>query len=497
MYYHREPGLFLFSSTIQSLLEHPRIARAVDERIIAQLLFIGFLATDDTYIPGIQRLPSGSVVISQESGMAVQRYWSFQYRADPSKPRSVDDYAEECYTLLRRSARRMTPDINATGVLLSGGLDSRVTLGALVHEFDEPVTTCTYGLTETTDIRTAREVARVLSCPHQVISLRSDRLVVDLLNSLVGSDFLMESRNAQVPEVMRLTRPLARHWFSGYLLDATFGGYWLPDAAEPGESVADLLLACAPQEERFRAVTGSRTASLARETVLDAAQKGCSAFAETTAEDAFERFMIAYRHRGFHIASHAHARPGERNFLMCDYDLFDFFLALPAEMRRGKKLYIHMLRTKWPELAHIFYGNTGALVGQAPSEKHLARKERSRAVRRIARKLGLGRLLGPSPYLSADKAYTFGEHRDIKRLVESVLLSDRALARAHVDATGLKQLVASLRGSASGVRLLFRLLRIELLIRCCVEGDREVFSQWGAEWHAGTAHRAVAAAASH
>jgi hypothetical protein len=93
----------------------------------------------------------------------------------------------------------------------------------------------------------------------------------------------------------------------------------------------------------------------------------------------------------------------------------------------------------------------------------------------------LGWLLGPSPYLAADKAFTFGEDPDIRRLVESVLLSERALSRAHVAPDGVKELVAGLNRSASGLRLLFRLLRVELLIRCAIEQDESLLEKWAAD----------------
>ena len=484
LYYYRDGALVLFSSSVQSMLEYDKIPRRLDDETLGQLLFLGFIPGDGSYLSGVLRLPSGTVVTGSRRGMTARRYWQFEYPDEPRQVRSVDDYASECYSLLRGAAKRMIRAPEDTGVLLSGGLDSRVTLGTMVHEFGPSAVTCTYGLTETTDIRTAREVATALGSRHEVLILKGDTLV-DLLNSLVVSDFLLESRNAQGREVMRFTRPRARHWYSGYLLDATFGGYWLAD--EPGIGDPKWTEACildrGIQQDRFRGVVGLRFAEAAREASVEAARASLADFPETTPEKAFERFMISFRHRGFHIASHAKYAPGERNFLMCDNDLFDFFLRLPAEMRRDKKVYVHMLKTRWPELAHVRYGNTGAPVGEPASDEYLARKERSRTVRRLARQLGLGRLLGPSPYLSADKAFTFAEHPDMRRFIERVLLSERALSRPHIDPNGVKDLVASLQRSASGLRLLFRLLRAELTIACCLEGDRAILHESGAPWH--------------
>jgi hypothetical protein len=375
-----------------------------------------------------------------------------------------------------------------TGVLLSGGLDSRVTLGTMVHEFGPAPLTCTYGLTETSDVKTGREIAAALGCRHEVLALQGDPLV-DLIDSLVVSDFLLESRNAQGREVLRFTRPRARHWFSGYLLDATFGGYWLAEDSTPRDAqwTETSILDRGIQEDRFRAVVGDAFARTALEVSVEGVRAALAAFPETTPEKAFERFMISFRHRGFHIASHAMCAPGERNFLMCDADLFDLFLSMPAHMRRDRTVYAYMLRTRWPEIAHVRYSNTGALVGDPASKRYLAKRERSRNLRRMARHFGLARLLGPSPYLSADKAFTFAENAETRRFIERVLLSERALSRPHVAPHGVRQLVDSLQRSASGIRLLFRLLRTELLIRCCLEGDGEIFTDIGTSWHVAAA----------
>ena len=115
---------------------------------------LGFLASDETYIPGVHRLASGSIVTCSADHYSERRYWGFEYQTDDARGDSLAAHTEECYSLLRAAARRMVRAPENTGVLLSGGLDSRATLGTLVHEFGPHFVTRTYGLTETTDVRT-------------------------------------------------------------------------------------------------------------------------------------------------------------------------------------------------------------------------------------------------------------------------------------------------------------------------------------------------------
>ena len=197
----------------------------------------------------------------------------------------------------------------------------------------------------------ARQVANALSCPHEAFTLKGDTLAQDMFRLLLASDFLVESRSAQVVEVLRFIRPLAANWFTGGLFNATFSSLWRddgPNASRPGRTFQELILSRGSSEERFDSAVGRRFGKMARESVVAACVKSNASFAEATPADSFERFMISSRHRGFYNASHAFHRPGESRLLMCDYDLLDFFLRIPAELRYHKKLYEHLLRTKWP-----------------------------------------------------------------------------------------------------------------------------------------------------
>src|SRR5688572_4700764 len=96
LYYYHDSDLLLFGSTIQSLLEYDQIDRVTSEEVLAQLLYLGFLASDQTYIRKVHRLPSGSVLMCNEREMSISRYWGFEYCDNGQRSSNVADYSEEC-----------------------------------------------------------------------------------------------------------------------------------------------------------------------------------------------------------------------------------------------------------------------------------------------------------------------------------------------------------------------------------------------------------------
>jgi len=126
-FYADWPGGFAFSSEITSLLLHPAIDRAPDERALMKYFAYALFPAPHTPYCGIRKLPAGHSLVYAlgEEPAKISRYWSYAIQPeDDDGPEAEARLAEELRALLLASVEcRLESDV-PIGVLLSGGIDS-------------------------------------------------------------------------------------------------------------------------------------------------------------------------------------------------------------------------------------------------------------------------------------------------------------------------------------------------------------------------------------
>jgi asparagine synthase (glutamine-hydrolysing) len=125
----RSGNVFAFASELQALKKHPSMPRELDRAAMHDYFSLQYIPAPATIYKGVCKLPPASVLeLDTESGeMSVSRYWRIDFQDKVSGSRAAA--AEKLRELLTDSVRkRMIADV-PVGFLLSGGLDSAVTLG--------------------------------------------------------------------------------------------------------------------------------------------------------------------------------------------------------------------------------------------------------------------------------------------------------------------------------------------------------------------------------
>lgn len=122
-YYSRQGARFTFATTLRGLLSQPGIANALDLRMWAE----GFMGLWDLDGPTLYRdittLPPGHRLYANAASVRIERYWHPEQTA-PLRRRSDAEYAEAFRDVFTKSIRGALRSRGATGVMLSGGLDS-------------------------------------------------------------------------------------------------------------------------------------------------------------------------------------------------------------------------------------------------------------------------------------------------------------------------------------------------------------------------------------
>jgi asparagine synthase (glutamine-hydrolysing) len=160
LYYHHDGQRLLFAPNTRIIKALGNLQPRVDSTALAEFLRYQQILDSRSLFEGIQLLPPGSRLVFdlQTGALDVQPYWRFQ-DIELERRMTWQEAVEHGAHLVRQAVRRAFSGQHRFGVYLSGGLDSRMILGALGKDAaGMPV--LNYGVTWGSDVIFARQVAR-------------------------------------------------------------------------------------------------------------------------------------------------------------------------------------------------------------------------------------------------------------------------------------------------------------------------------------------------
>lgn len=260
LFYTEVGGRLYFASEIKALLTVPEIARRPDRLAILDFLVYGYTYGERTAFEGVRRLPPAHVLTWSEGQIATRRYWHPDHSAaSESDPATV---LPTLLDLLDEAVRiRLVSDV-PLGLLLSGGIDSGLTLAMMSRASDEPVETFSIGFAERQhdESHTARQVAAHFGAEHTERIVTEEELYRGLPRAVWNAEEPTQDYSFLPTEaVCRLARSRVTVALSGDGGDESFGGYELYIRDEQYDP-RSLALARAPR--LVRAAVGAAGAVL-------------------------------------------------------------------------------------------------------------------------------------------------------------------------------------------------------------------------------------------
>jgi asparagine synthase (glutamine-hydrolysing) len=224
----RTGGRVAFASELKALTRLPGFRAAIDDAALAALLLYDWIPEDQSIYRGIEKLAPGTyATIDPDGRYQVQRYW------DPVSALSAQTAPESLATALESSVRaHLVADVEI-GAFLSGGLDSSL-LVAMASRHNPAIRCYTIGFRSVDkqleampdDLRYARQLARQLGLPLEVIEMSPDAAA--LLPSFVGvlDEPIGDAAALNVFAMCRAARAAGiKVLLSGMGADEIFSGY--------------------------------------------------------------------------------------------------------------------------------------------------------------------------------------------------------------------------------------------------------------------------------
>ena len=172
LYYLETGRSLVFASEIKSLFQAAGVSPEPDPTGVGRYLTYRHSYGNGTLFKGVRQLPPGHVLVANERGITVRRYWDVPTREADSNPADAE---ERFLALLDEAVKlRMISDV-PLGAFLSGGLDSSA-ITALMSRHTDRVKTFSIGFIpgEENELSWARLVAERCNADHHEFVLGSE-----------------------------------------------------------------------------------------------------------------------------------------------------------------------------------------------------------------------------------------------------------------------------------------------------------------------------------
>ena len=232
VYYLEKDGQLMFASEAKAILALPGVSATIDPTGLDQYLRLGYTPAPYSIFGGMKKLPPGSLMIVEDGGVSIERFWTLPRGIDVT--RSESRWGEAVLEHLERSVvAQMVSDV-PFGAFLSGGVDSSAVVGFMARQSTHPIQTYAIGFDTSggsgagsyyNELPFAEIIAKRFHTNHKEIVVRPN--VVQLLPKLLWhmDEPIADSAFITTYLVSKFARQDVTVILSGVGGDELFGGY--------------------------------------------------------------------------------------------------------------------------------------------------------------------------------------------------------------------------------------------------------------------------------
>ena len=422
---------------------------------------------DHTLLEDVKLLTPSSTLTYQDQYLLIQPYWVLKY-VDTYQKASENEYIEQLLYYLRRAAANQTHDDLPSGLLLSGGLNSRVLLGLLMGTpVAKQLHAFTWGIPGCDDARFARKAALTAGAKHHFFELKPDWLLDKSQDLVRITDGLGNIVNLHAYATLEEETQFAKVIYKGFMGDALMGYaihpmFWADYDDETRYRVhwqvhEELGIIFYSDQEKQAFLTPEF-----RQAVGDSVNKNYrNAIDQSHSKQlANQRLFFDLRQRVPHMTLKGVEVVRDRAAVrlpFCDKDLVDFMTTVPPGYNLGRRLMLDAFTRNFTALAKVPATPANLPMISCAQDVQL---RANRFIKWHLRNAGLGWLAGPEvrPY----KNYHGWFRTILRSWLEDTLFNSNALNRGYFEPEYIQKLVKEHMDGANHTVRLGALLTLEL-----------------------------------
>jgi asparagine synthase (glutamine-hydrolysing) len=330
---------------------HPSFDSGLDDDGLLDALLLTWPLRDRTLMKGVRRLRAQTLLVQREEAEPEARAYFALPGTEAGSDASVEDHCRVLDEAIEASIAQHPVDAE-TGLLLSGGSDSRLLAGYL-GRLGVPARSLTLGRRTDDDARCAAAVARTLGFTHSLVELGPETYPGSALLHARWEHLQTGFSTVHVWAAIDALRELPRRFLTGYVLDGFVAGGSRGGRIIPWDEAFDRLNAL-----------GIRAAQLSR-LLCDSDAEDRVRVAVDCFRDRFEGTTgpPAQRALRFQIANSQRCTIGTVPWRLTfgswpvlpflDRQLLEVISRIPAARRADRGMQHELIRTRFPRLARL------------------------------------------------------------------------------------------------------------------------------------------------
>jgi asparagine synthase (glutamine-hydrolysing) len=406
LYYHLDTnGALLFGTQVYSILQSKELTPKLNIDAVYEFFALQRVLGTKTYYQDIHYLLPATVLRYRDGTISFDTYFQRIYHEEE---RSENYYAGKLTELLKTVVARKTKGDYRYGILLSGGMDSRVILAASENS---PV--CfTVGDYENREVKTAKIIAAAAGSKHVVLTRGADHYADMLDESVAIGDGMYSFEHSHFIGFFDRFKEECDVLMHGNVPEVLLRGANLPSGKNIFSMKYPIKLSENTLAETFlrhkkysvfkrhpEKLFRESHASVMKERVLNSLNevfKGADNFVEHLSDKYLwpETYYIS-RAPTFLNDSHLRAYMNPCASLLLDNDILDLHLKMPPSMRATTRIWNKALERLSPEIAAIPDANTGLSPVVNPVIGYLYTRYR-KTKEKLVRLLRPGKVAHPS-----------------------------------------------------------------------------------------------------
>jgi len=362
LYYTMNNGKLMFASEIKAILEDKTFKKELNDRTVADFFAFGEVLGNKTFFKSIEVLPPASIFVYDGQNLSINQYWDFNYEPDYSK--SEDEFVDELIKTFKRAVEIRMKDDLRYGISLSGGLDSRVVVGAIDKEKRRNVLLFSYGPLDCDEVKIAKKVSDVAGTKFQAIRITPEIIIDNAKRCIYLSDGLDYVGVSYIPPIHRIISNDIDVVFTGFMLDTGLSSMYLTKEIVNAKSDKELFNILS---KKLRLFSDKELGKL----FVDEYYNRMKEYPSSSFKEAFDKVRERYpgnKSNLFGFRNHARRKTLMGHILMrfavedlnpaFDNEFVNIIRTIPPELRLHYHIYRKFLKKLSPELARIPYNKT-------------------------------------------------------------------------------------------------------------------------------------------
>jgi len=445
----------------------------MNDTAVAQFFSFGFLPGDNTFFEDIKVLDAASVAVCSESGWSISEYWKFTCEKVQYDSRAVA--AEKMSGLLKNAVKKRLKGQHKIGMLLSGGLDSRVVAAGFLANGISPHT-FTFGMPVSQDVVFAETMAKIIKSTHHFCEINANFLpscaerIVDVTDGMLCVYHYKDISTFDEAKKycdMLLTGS-GGDAIIGKTGDYVFNYYGMLDIEDDDHLCQRMFtrhnkfIKEADHPSFFSRDYYGNVKGKARDSFNKVMEKSLSA-ASSRVNQTLHFLVRQYERRFVLQGQNPLGAIAEYRLPFYDHDLISYVLSLPAKVRKGQILYKKAITKVSTELARVPVAGADAL----PVTAGLIRIRISRIMHRLRRLAKLPeKFSGSRRYKDDYHDFPAWLRNENKSFMLDILLDEKTRSRGYFNQDHIRDIIEThMTGNKDYSEELLLLTTFELMQR--------------------------------